>query len=364
MVLTMTAIINKDALRQQVEAASGGARTVLYTTKGQPCFMDIIQKFDMSTIDPSWSGTHPAFIINGVEKAQIYIGTYQGVISDGELVSTPYKAPSATGNYSSLHNITRLNGAGWHAMTGAEWAAISLLALNQGALPMGNTYYGRSAENSNYKGARIDGLTPGTASGVAFIYGGSGPAAWRSNRLYNGVSDIVGNAWEVPYGVRFMYGEIQVLDNAAVNLSTADYDNWKAIDATTGALITPTYTGTIAGANYVATTTNSIRIGSNSYPSITPANNNFAELRVNNGTISAAALNVLRQYGLYLKDPTLQVGEFSYGTGGVNIPVRGGDYKMTATTGNNSPGMFAANGRVTRDAVFANMYAARPCFYS
>ncbi len=34
-------------------------------------------------------------------------------------------------------------------------------------------------------------------------------------------------------------------------LLLADYDNWKAIDATTGALITPAYTGTVAGANYV-----------------------------------------------------------------------------------------------------------------
>ena len=161
-----------------------------------------------------------------------------------------------------------------------------------------------------------------------------------------------------------MYGEIQVLDNAAVNLSTADYDNWKAIDATTGALITPTYTGTIAGANYVATTPNSIRINSTSYPSIVPGNNNFAELRVNNGTISTAALNVLRQYGLYLQNATLQVGEFSYGAGGIHIPVRGGDYKMTATTGFNSPGLFAANGRVLRDTTYSNLYAARPAFYS
>ncbi|PQH17234.1 hypothetical protein, partial [Raoultella ornithinolytica] len=242
----MTTIINKDSLRQQVEAASGGKRTVLYTAKGQACFMNIIEKFDMSTIDPSWSGTHPAFIIGGVEKSQIYVGTYQGVISDGELISAPYLAPSALGIYATLHDTARLNGAGWHAMTGSEWAAIALLALNKGALPRGNTNYGQSAENSAYKGARVDGLAPGTVSGTALTYGGSGPASWRHDRLYAGVSDIVGNAWEVPYGVRFMYGEIQILDNAAVNLSTADYDNWKAVDRTTGALITPTYTGTIA----------------------------------------------------------------------------------------------------------------------
>lgn len=359
----MTTIINKDSLRHQVEAASGGQRTVLYTAKGQACFMNIIEKFDMSTIDPSWSGTHPAFIIGGVEKSQIYVGTYQGVISDGELISAPYLAPSALGIYATLHDTARLNGAGWHAMTGAEWAAIALLALNKGALPRGNTNYGQSAENSAYKGARVDGLAPGTVSGTALTYGGSGPASWRHDRLYAGVSDIVGNAWEVPYGVRFMYGEIQILDNAAVNLSTADYDNWKAVDRTTGALITPTYTGTIAGGNYVPTT-DSVRIGHATLPSIFPYNNNFAELSTIKGVISTAALNALRQYGLYVKNATLQVGEFSYGITGINIPVRGGDYKMTATTGNSSPGLFAANGRVLRDTTYSNLYAARPAFYS
>ncbi|MBE8972169.1 hypothetical protein G9435_03705, partial [Escherichia coli] len=118
----MTTIINKDSLRQQVEAASGGQRTVLYTAKGQACFMNIIEKFDMSTIDPSWSGTHPAFIINGEVQDRIFVGTYQGIISDGELISSPYAAPTALGVYETYHRIARQNGAGWHAMTGAEWA--------------------------------------------------------------------------------------------------------------------------------------------------------------------------------------------------------------------------------------------------
>ena len=160
-----------------------------------------------------------------------------------------------------------------------------------------------------------------------------------------------------------MYGEVQILDNAAVNSSLADYDNWKAIDITTGELITPTYTGTIAGGNYVPTTTNSVRVGHASLPSIFPYNNNFQDLGVTHGTIGAAALNVLRQYGLFVTESSIQKGEFSYGTGGINIPLRGGDYKMTTTTGNNSPGLFALNGRATRDTTYSGMYAGRPCFF-
>ncbi len=39
----MTTILIKDTLRQSVEAASGGLQTVLYTAKGQPSFMNIIE---------------------------------------------------------------------------------------------------------------------------------------------------------------------------------------------------------------------------------------------------------------------------------------------------------------------------------
>ena len=48
----MTTILIKDALRQSVEAASGGLQTVLYTAKGQPSFMNIIEKFDMLLTRP------------------------------------------------------------------------------------------------------------------------------------------------------------------------------------------------------------------------------------------------------------------------------------------------------------------------
>ncbi|WFL59424.1 hypothetical protein P8T61_10425, partial [Klebsiella pneumoniae] len=56
-------ILIQDSLRRAVEAASGGAQTVLYTSAGDPSFVNIIPKFDVSTIDASLgSGTHPAFI--------------------------------------------------------------------------------------------------------------------------------------------------------------------------------------------------------------------------------------------------------------------------------------------------------------
>ena len=107
-------ILVKDSLRQSVELASGGEQTVLYTAKGQPTYMNIIKKFDMSTIDPSLSGTHPAFIVDGVEKPEIFIGTYQGRIVGGELLSLPNVEPSHSTNYTNFLTAARANGNGHH----------------------------------------------------------------------------------------------------------------------------------------------------------------------------------------------------------------------------------------------------------
>ncbi|MDE4663436.1 hypothetical protein PXW78_27055, partial [Klebsiella pneumoniae] len=86
----MATILIKDRLRQSVEAASGGLQTIVYTKKGQPCFMNVLAKFDLSEVDSSLSGTHPAFIVDDKEFSQILIGTYQMRVIDGEMVSQPY----------------------------------------------------------------------------------------------------------------------------------------------------------------------------------------------------------------------------------------------------------------------------------
>ena len=71
----MTTIIIKDDLRAQVEASTGGAVTVLYTAAGHPSYMNVIPKFLKQDIDASLgTGVHEAFIVNGVEKSEIFIG--------------------------------------------------------------------------------------------------------------------------------------------------------------------------------------------------------------------------------------------------------------------------------------------------
>ena len=91
----MPSIFVKDDLRASVEAATGGKVTVLYTASGQPSYMNVIPKFNLEDIDAGLgSGVHPAFIVGGVEKSELFIGTYQGINKNGEFLSLPGVDPT------------------------------------------------------------------------------------------------------------------------------------------------------------------------------------------------------------------------------------------------------------------------------
>lgn len=256
----MSTILIKDSLRQSIEAASGGEQTVLYTNKGQPTFVNILKKFDLSTIDNSLSGTHPAFIIGGDEKDAIYIGTYPGVIKNGELLSLPNQEPTTSVSYDGFVTAAKSCGNGFHMITNAEWAAVALRAYKNGTQPLGNTYFGQSVEDSTMYGRRVDGkpggtpMLPGQVDGTDYnakTLTGSGPVKWRDNWKYNGISDLSGNINQFCAGVRLFGSELQIIENNNAAMFNADMSassgQWKAIDAVTGNLIMPNGTGTTPG---------------------------------------------------------------------------------------------------------------------
>ena len=326
-------ILIKDSLRQSVEIASGGLQTVLYTAKGQATYMNIIQKYDMSTIDASLSGTHPAFIVDGVEKPEIFIGTYQGKIVNGELLSLPNVEPSHSTNYDNFLTAARACGNGHHLITNAEWSAVALQCYKDNTQPLGNTYYGRSSENPLLVGRRPDGLAPGNTTGSARTSNGSGPVQWRHNGKENGIADLSGSVNEWNSGLRLLNGEIQVIadNNAsklAINLGAASTE-WKAIDGETGNLVTPDGAGTTVG---------TIKYADGGTADYTINGGSFGAIRNLSTTkpVTAVALARLKALCLYphIENTASYNGDyFSKSITGETLPIRGGGWYHAAAAG-------------------------------
>lgn len=350
-------ILIKDSLRQSVELASGGLQTVLYTAKGQPTYMNIIQKFDLSTIDASLSGIHPAFIVNGVEKPEIFVGTYQGRLVNGELLSLPNVDPSAVINFDNFSTYARACGAGHHLMTNAEWSAVALQCYKNDTQPFGNTYYGRSSENPLLIGRRQDGLDPGNTAGTARTLTGSGPVEWRHNRKPSGIADLAGNVWEWSAGMRLINGEIQVIADNNAALHTIDMSatsaQWKAIDGETGNLVTPDGNGTTVG---------TVKYANSGTADYTINGSNFGGIRNLSTTkpVTAVALARLKALCLYpvVEDTAKFNSDYFYKVidAGERTPIRGGTWNSAAASG-----VFALNLYHARSGASASV-GARPAF--
>lgn len=221
-----------DQLRQAVESASGGRQTVLYTAKGQPSYMYILPRFNLEDVAPGLelgSGTHPAFLVNGVAKSELFIGAYHAQLIDGEAVSRPGVDPRTSITFDNARAACRANGAGWHLLSNWEWAAIALWCMANGYEPRGNTNYGRHHDKRWETGRRQDGGVPGEVdtTKAARTLTGSGPAAWTHDGTPAGIADLVGNIWDWVDGMKLVDGRVHMpLDNDF----NADEAQWQAFN--------------------------------------------------------------------------------------------------------------------------------------
>ncbi len=210
-----------DNYKHAIEALSGGRNTVLFDDQNLPSVMVRVPAFSVEDIDADLgTGSHPAFLVNTVQKAEIMVAKYLSYVYGTRAYSLPYKDPTCSVDWdASLNNCLRKNQgdttrrAGWHMFTNWEAAAVGHLCIKNGQ-PTGNTDYGRHHTSKQQTGVRQDGTLPGTASGTARTLTGTGPAAWNHDGTNSGIADLVGNVWEWADGMKIVDGKFyQPTDN-------------------------------------------------------------------------------------------------------------------------------------------------------
>jgi len=227
-----------EAYKHALEAGSGGRNTVVFDDVKLPSVMVRIPTFSVEDIDADLgSGSHPAFLVNTVQKAEIMVGMYNSFVYGSRAYSLPYKDPTCSSDFDAcLNYCLRKNQndttrrAGFHMTTNWELAALALLCIKNGQ-PSGNTDYGRHHTHKQQTGVRQDSLLPGTGSGTAHTLTGTGPAAWRHDGTMQGVSDLVGNIWEWTDGMKIVNGKFYLPTDNYYTLAEASWPTDEVIIA-------------------------------------------------------------------------------------------------------------------------------------
>ena len=332
--------------------------SVIVDETGLPSVMVYIPKFKLSDVlDAGDSSTHPAFIVNGTEVDGFYCSKYQNCVHGGVAYSLPAQDPANTINFDNSRARCEAKGNGWHLMTAAEWAAIALWCKANGFQPLGNNNYGKDSSESGYRA--IPSCPRDSSNRIQRIATGTGPLTWYHDKTLGGIADLNGNVYEWLGGIRFVWGELQIL----ANNNAADPDNpqnntsamWKAIDAATGNLVTPE---SVITDNSVKSSGSTLKLDFVSSKwkwvtgiSGTPGANgcSFGDIQADSG-ISNAALLVLRALAL-CPDSNSQASDYS----GDYFYVNNGQSERCVIRGGNwyyggHAGVFCLSGDTARSA--------------
>lgn len=245
----------KDTLRSQLEGMTGGLCTILYDVAGNPNYMRILPVFRCEDISANLgTGIHPAFMVNGVAKSQIFLPMYPAANVGGLGCSIPGVAPYTSINFDNAKAACVNKGAGWHMMSNWEWAALTFWCIKNGdPLLRGNTYWGQSHAKPSEGCKRIDSAVAGTASGTGSMINGTDPITWRHDGSPAGISGLVGNIWEWQDGMKLVDGVIKMPTDNNYTLAEASWpDTLVRIDNVGGIQISDTITSRSVGIGWTA----------------------------------------------------------------------------------------------------------------
>ena len=333
--------------------------------------------------------THPAFIINGIEKDYILLGKYkagENGVSNGALLSLPNIMPARSLGADQCLTRMKKAGTGITGMTCADYGFIKLLAQKEGWVPKGNSYWGQSHKDGTawetgkaltvgtvrayngylytcliahttsaelkpdiaptywQKGKLIGGISQDNAVDAAHQTGyrtlnGTGPLDWFLGSDPANLCDIVGSSLEQQYGYRIYDCELQILENnnaadpdADISASSAA---WKAIlpnasdDGYT--LVAPGTAGTLhwnwtGSAIQLDTQCDDLTIG--------PKGQSFKTLTAH-ATRLPYVPSIVKELGLFPTDANDNTEGYYYVNfvAGERFPRRGGYYSVASITG-------------------------------
>lgn len=317
-------------------ASFGANNKVIFDDVGKPSIMVSVPKMKYSDIIAGGTQeTLPWFIVDGVEKKNIWVSKYINVVVNDRAYSLPFKDPKTGVNFDNALQYCRNKGEGWHLNQNGIFSALYLWSEKNGTIPRGNTNWDTSYEKAWERGVNTykdPNYTDGRGGRTAT---GSGPVSWYHDWTPAGIADICGDCWEWVAGARLKDGEIHIIPygnsmKSDCNMG-ANSTEWKAI-MPDGTLVAPGTAGTLK-VDRTSASSATLRINT-TVTTRTTDDNDTSELMKNVKAVDGVNIpQILVAAGIFPNTGMTTPGRFFARNNGERLPLRGSSFSHTSHGG-------------------------------